>query len=503
MSDEPISTTLFNILRSAAAALGGGQARMMYTTDGIVDHANTLRDDAPVGLVCTAHDAWAQEKDMTITPDSVYHSFLTAVYKTLDTHRTRLPRIIEPRTRRIRVDDNRNVATPPSNDLLARAHKACINNDQLYKRMTDYAFDTTDTATRRTVHATFLGHLQPPVFDAALVAPSTGATTPRRIRHIHVAGTGADWMIVKQYANDVIAIIRNHYPNLDIGDERFRHVTKNPHRTYCDEKLHLFNAAVDRLVAGNFDDETLKNAYQSDGQCAHGWIIDLTFTEHGKPIHNYYHDPCVIPYYNTATNTKLFLVCAQQNARQFAEAVVEVTAEPWISVWNRMNGTHEDVADEKGVGVRMQHARDALIAAIDQESVEKALDAITDLGAEEHEMLVNMVVGENWTFARTLATRIIVPEERTQHATTGAADVDDDDDDDVYEPTVPVETKHDNARREFTIEQLPHAAFLRLQRWALDEMINDPTLDLTGLTTFNTHRHATFRVYVEVKSTSR
>ena len=35
------------------------------------------------------------------------------------------------------------------------------------------------------------------------------------------------------------------------------------------------------------------------------------------------------------------------------------------------------------------------------------------------------------------------------------------------------------------LDSLPRAALLRLQRWAIDEMIADPALDLTALTRMN------------------
>jgi len=163
----------------------------------------------------------------------------------------------------------------------------------------------------------------------------------------------------------------------------------------------------------------------------------------------------------------------------------------------------ENVGSERPPNADVQGsiARAELWSAMEQCDVEKALVAHSKL-PDGNELLLNMIVERRWDLVRMWLERLRVRDENLSRTPNA----------DVQGTAVPSAfLRHEqNAsvdstfvsvkQREFTIRALPRDSMLRLQRWALDEMILHPTLDLTGLTTLNTNPTTTlFRVHVEVR----
>jgi len=513
-----ISDRLLSALRHA---LGSDQ----LTAQGVRELRNTFREDAPMGFLHAVHAACLQGGTIEISPDAVYHNALVRFADTLKRHAADYIGVF-PQSHKQRgavALETTSPSTPPSVDELTRDLARFCRSESMRELITDVGFATTNEASRRAFLVAFLAQ---PLDESAPFLPTwLIPTVSLHASAVKPLGTGADWMLLKQRVSMLFtAFPPGIFAPRDVQIER------------------RFSDAVDCLLnimaSGSRPDDE-QQPYCTNGQEAWGWLLDLALVAPASPgsldrrVNDFKRDVRVLPYVDRASGAFRALVCAQQSGRFLGEAVLEPVLVPAIEVfaeksWRKMIeratcSIHEPtghVHDRDAFVKEQTIDRESLLRAIDARDVNAALLALSHM-TNGNELLLAMIMSDNWSVARNLAERIIVPGDASASAdgpvaTTfvparGADDSDSDSDDDgvkVADSVMPAsdEVVHivvGGAMREFTVPALPRLSLLRLQHWALNEMIAYPDLDLTGLTSMNAGPNAGcthFRVHVEVSN---
>jgi len=516
-----MSATLFDGLKAALNAPDLTEDQYSLRRD------ESFRDDRAVGFLASVHDAFVQARALEIAPDCV----LQAVVVNLRARLAEFTKMHLPSDPHFKVGDDCGGLPDPEGDDVA-------SDDLFSQHLIATVFTTSTAASRRLLLAT-----------ARSIAPATArpiacasrpdlsrfvaqTAKPTHLTQLRLLGTGADWILLDQmvefFINSALRLLL-HSEGVRTKANDIAHDRLQAAQTRFREAMAIARLALTAPNETNLERALLSGYGYTRAFGASGWLLHLALETDGASPDNFSAPLAIVPL-RTDRRLNLYYVAAQQDCNHAAEAVIKISDADGavacklvdiaiLSTRTRTIDVFASVAD----AVERRDAREA----------EVALARLTDPSIATF-ALRRAVENSDWDVARALVERLRplartvggLESDQQQASSVDFAPADDDDDEDEEEEAGDVDdgdaapdksgtqtttssvkwftraTAVSHAEQEadavVQLDSLPRAALLRLQRWAIDEMIADPALDLSALTRINAN-DAGARVCVCVK----
>jgi len=328
--------------------------------------------------------------------------------------------------------------------------------------------------------------------SAAARATSSSSLSGGSVACVMVLGTRADWLQLSEVASRLLVNVADR-----AAVDRFLRATD------CVQSILLRGGVVRAGETGSDRVDLCATAIAAPSIAAAadatGWLLDLAPPSRA--------DVSLLPFLSRAGDAYL-LVSALQGGRYCSEAVVRV---PSRESFQRLICSRTDqrapahpTQDPGKCGddcVDAAAALSALKGAIVVRDLLAALELLSHLpfGAGVCDSLQQLVLDDNWQLASVLADRLLLPPSTVAHDAPSASSksaaaavedslqlasqtglVNEDFLSSIQSVSIdPVDVESPHSRKSKSV--LSRASLLRLQRWALDEMLLQPDLDLSAL----------------------